>query len=406
MPQCAGCGNEVAAGLKFCTGCGRPVAQPADAGTARCARCGAPQSAATRFCTGCGSPMASPPPGQAQPPSQPRPIPASAPPGGIPQGMQQRPMAPSPPVGPPQGYGGPAAYGQPMGNAPAGAPPSGFPPAAQAAPRRGGIGGILVALFLLLVLAGVGVGGYLAYQRFYLNPDTAAEQATDAQGQAATASAADARTATRPGATGPSGSQLAGSRRTSQGLPTAVLPGGSGGTGNGAQLGSNRTATPAPERSARPPVSKPKPPSQVRGTGSVSGKITAGMPPPSPSGAGPAGWGAQPAPSPAAPASALPAPAPSPIRQPATPQVERPASGIIIWSGPLRKDTVITIDGESANAGTVRGALPGVPVIVETDYKDIGFAEMPGPSNGWKRISMRGRKNINVVVTLRWRALK
>jgi hypothetical protein len=35
----------------------------------------------------------------------------------------------------------------------------------------------------------------------------------------------------------------------------------------------------------------------------------------------------------------------------------------------------------------------------------VGFAEMPCPSNGWKRVVLRGRKNINVVVTLRWRAL-
>lgn len=80
-------------------------------------------------------------------------------------------------------------------------------------------------------------------------------------------------------------------------------------------------------------------------------------------------------------------------------------SGVIIWSGPLRKDALVTIDGELTNTGTVRGSLPGVPVVVETDYKDVGFAEMPGPSNGWKRVVLRGRKNINVVVTLRWRAL-
>jgi len=83
-----------------------------------------------------------------------------------------------------------------------------------------------------------------------------------------------------------------------------------------------------------------------------------------------------------------------------------PDSGVIVWAGPLRKDSVITIDGDSASAGSLRGALPGIPVSIETDFKDLGFAEMPSPANGWKRISIRGRRNSNVVVTLRWHALR
>jgi hypothetical protein len=91
---------------------------------------------------------------------------------------------------------------------------------------------------------------------------------------------------------------------------------------------------------------------------------------------------------------------------PTPPRYTGPSSGLIIWSGPLRRDTLITIEGDRASAGTLQGALPGVPVLIETDFKDVGFAEMPGPSNGWKRLSFRGTRNQNVVVTLRWRVLQ
>lgn len=83
-----------------------------------------------------------------------------------------------------------------------------------------------------------------------------------------------------------------------------------------------------------------------------------------------------------------------------------PSSGTLVWSGPLRRDALITIEGDRASEGTLQGSLPGVPVLIETDFRDIGFAEMPSPSNGWKRLSFRGRRNQNVVVVLRWRVLE
>ncbi|MGC8794220.1 MAG: hypothetical protein ACP5U2_12605, partial [Bryobacteraceae bacterium] len=82
---------------------------------------------------------------------------------------------------------------------------------------------------------------------------------------------------------------------------------------------------------------------------------------------------------------------------------QAPSSGVLIWSGPLRKGEVVTIDADRADKGTLRGTLPGVPVIIETDFTGIGFTEMPGPSNGWKRLSFRSLRDQNVVVTLRWR---
>jgi hypothetical protein len=98
-----------------------------------------------------------------------------------------------------------------------------------------------------------------------------------------------------------------------------------------------------------------------------------------------------------------PSPArPSPLT-PAPPAA--PSSGVLDLSGEPHKGEVVTLDGGHASTGTLQGALPGVPVTLETDYKGIGFAEMPGPSNGWKRVSFRALLDRKVVITLRWKTL-
>jgi hypothetical protein len=47
-----------------------------------------------------------------------------------------------------------------------------------------------------------------------------------------------------------------------------------------------------------------------------------------------------------------------------------------------------------------------VPVLVSLDSLDFGLAEMPGPSNGWKRIVLRSRVNRDSVVSVRWTLLR
>jgi len=78
---------------------------------------------------------------------------------------------------------------------------------------------------------------------------------------------------------------------------------------------------------------------------------------------------------------------------------------MLMWLGKLNKDGVVTIEGNRASTGTLTGSLPGVPVTLETDLTNIGFAEMPGPSNGWKRVSLRSKKSQNIVISIRWKVL-
>lgn len=90
---------------------------------------------------------------------------------------------------------------------------------------------------------------------------------------------------------------------------------------------------------------------------------------------------------------------------PQRPQPSVPAAGLITWSGKLKKNEAVAIDGTGASTGTLQGALPGVPVMIEVEPKEIGVAEAPGPGNGWRRLVLRSRADRNMVVTIRWQRL-
>ena len=106
------------------------------------------------------------------------------------------------------------------------------------------------------------------------------------------------------------------------------------------------------------------------------------------------------------------------VARPATPQVSAPAAppakpayggpdaGALSWSGQLEKEGLVTIDGARASTGSLRGELPGVPVMVEVSPTDVGVAESPGPQNGWKRLVLRSRVRRQSVVTITWRVLR
>jgi hypothetical protein len=54
LAQCPSCKARLAAGAKFCAGCGKPVAGPPQ--KQFCTGCGAQLAAGAKFCSGCGNP--------------------------------------------------------------------------------------------------------------------------------------------------------------------------------------------------------------------------------------------------------------------------------------------------------------------------------------------------------------
>lgn len=107
-----------------------------------------------------------------------------------------------------------------------------------------------------------------------------------------------------------------------------------------------------------------------------------------------------PAPAPAWPQAVTVTPPPKP--QPKTPAPVVPSSGTLIWTGRLRKNATVILDGKNASFGALVGALPGRPVqfrVYPGDLTDNGILvftassqdarrgwDSPGPQNGWNRI--------------------
>jgi hypothetical protein len=101
-----------------------------------------------------------------------------------------------------------------------------------------------------------------------------------------------------------------------------------------------------------------------------------------------------------APGSGGPAP-----RRSAGAPATLPTKGTLIWTGRLRKNGTVTIEGNSASAGTVTGELPGQPIkftVYPGDLGDDGITlltankqdasvgwDPPGPQNGWNRVIYR-----------------
>ncbi len=103
------------------------------------------------------------------------------------------------------------------------------------------------------------------------------------------------------------------------------------------------------------------------------------------------------------PVTAQPEPVrPRPEPQHPNPVYGGPPRGTMTWSGQLEKNGTVTIDGHDASSGSLQGDLPGVPVMIDIDNKEIAVAEAPAPENGWKRLVLRSKKQKRLVVTIQW----
>lgn len=295
-------------------------------------------------------------------------------------------MAAPPPLQPPPSYTpGPSPYApQSMG-----APPA---PVVKKGAGVGLIAGILVGVIV------IGAGGYFGYKKFMGPKDPGTEvaqtqQPPESQGQG---SAVPEQTPQSPAGTAMPESAV-----------TPVQPPTPGGGQTPAYTTPSGVVPPARQQAApvqQPPAYTP-PPQQTQTS------TPAYTPPPAPPTRPPAQPVEERQPILRPERSYPPAPVTQAPQQSTAPPASTaarytgPSSGMLMWSGKLDRNAVVTIDGSSASSGTLTGTLPGVPVTIETDLTNIGFAETPSPSNGWKRLGLRSKKNQNIVVNIRWRVI-
>jgi hypothetical protein len=94
-------------------------------------------------------------------------------------------------------------------------------------------------------------------------------------------------------------------------------------------------------------------------------------------------------------------PNPLPVA-PSRPAYNGPVSGIATWSGKLDKNDTLTITGGTPSTGILSGAgLPGVPVRITIDQTNLGFAEMPNASNGYRRLVLKTHSKRDKI-TIHW----
>jgi hypothetical protein len=99
-----------------------------------------------------------------------------------------------------------------------------------------------------------------------------------------------------------------------------------------------------------------------------------------------------------------PAPAPTQVHTPKpTPVVQR---GVVQWSGEVKKNQRVVIEGGTASEGTVSGRLPRVACTIVVQPSDVSIAEVPAPSNGYDRIVLRFPRKDRMVVTINWELLQ
>lgn len=86
--------------------------------------------------------------------------------------------------------------------------------------------------------------------------------------------------------------------------------------------------------------------------------------------------------------------------------VPQPKSGIITWSGNVRRNKTIEIrNGRPRTEGSFMGALPGIPVTIRPENPSlVSIVVSPGPENQWNRLAFKVQGSGPTTVKLFWTA--
>jgi eukaryotic-like serine/threonine-protein kinase len=80
-------------------------------------------------------------------------------------------------------------------------------------------------------------------------------------------------------------------------------------------------------------------------------------------------------------------------------------SGIITWSGQLEKNAVLVLAPPKASVGSVTGELPGKPVSIEVEPKEVIIRQRPNEANGYKILMLQSGSNRFTSITIYWKTI-
>ena len=446
MP-CKACSRILAGSARFCWSCGAPVAAPELPVAAPAPQPPTPPQVPTppkapappkppeppqaadkvdrvdnpeavRPPTPPAPPPAPPPvPAKPVPPAPPMPV-APAPPAPPPVGMKA-PMpqaSPGPPAAPPRPPAGPPPMAAASRPSPIAAPPANtVPPAPR--PSKSHLLPILIGVGLVLILF-VG-GGAFAFWKFYWVPrsqqmeSTLPSSPTQVAVQSGQQASETASQTSRPdeGVDTPSGADRPAETASSETSQETSATGLETRSGSGARTSdspagwnnSGRKRVPNDQQISSPviaaqddPVSSSSPSVPVDNEQSdrpESSSVADDSRVPS----------AEESREPVRPIE--PPPGTDPVR-PQPPRYEGPSRGTLTWTGDVVKGDQVIIENESANRGTVRGALPGVPCTISLSSQNVAVFEAPGPRNRYRRVGLRFNQNGRLTVVVTWEVIK
>ena len=86
-----------------------------------------------------------------------------------------------------------------------------------------------------------------------------------------------------------------------------------------------------------------------------------------------------------------------------SPKIE---SGILTWSGQLEKNAVLVLAPTKASVGSVTGELPGKPVSIEVEPKEVIIRQMPNEENGYRLLMLQSGANRFTSITIHWKTIQ
>ncbi|MBN2244152.1 MAG: serine/threonine protein kinase, partial [Acidobacteria bacterium] len=77
-------------------------------------------------------------------------------------------------------------------------------------------------------------------------------------------------------------------------------------------------------------------------------------------------------------------------------------SGVLTWSGELRRNSILVISGQGASIGTVVGQFPGKPIRITLEPGTPAVRQPPGEANGWSQIILYSGNREYSSIEIRW----
>ncbi len=95
-----------------------------------------------------------------------------------------------------------------------------------------------------------------------------------------------------------------------------------------------------------------------------------------------------------------------PSKKPGLESASIPSSGIITWTGRLKKNSIVVISDKGASVGSASGRLPGFAVRIEVEPPSVVIRVLPNEKNGWKEIIFGSGSEPRESITIRWIAVQ